>query len=99
VIDVEPGQGDKPGMAYVRHTVETRGRFVTDEDMGLIETEARAFERFVEHGDLDTTSLLEASRRVRRDKTLLQIGLLIAVFGTIVAVAVASFWRGFWLAR
>ena len=99
VVVHKAGAGENAGEVWIAHHVETRGRIVTGEDAGLLDAEARAFERFLEHADLDTAALLDASRRASRNQSLLQIGLLILVIGTVVAVAAVTFWSGFWRER
>ena len=84
-VAFEPGSGEGPGVGRVTHRIETRGRIVIAEDEDLVDAEARAFERFIEEGTLDTFALLEASRRARRDRSRLQVGGVIAATGLVVA--------------
>lgn len=59
-IDAVEGAGT-PTAVQVRHRVTTFGRLIVGEDATLLDTESRAFERFLERGDVDTAALLDAA--------------------------------------
>jgi hypothetical protein len=97
-VDVahEAGLGEKAGVVRVVHRVETRGRIVLAEDEDLIDAEARAFERFLEEGHLDTSGLLDAARRARRDRSRLRVGAIVGAAGLVVAAVVARVVGRWW---
>jgi hypothetical protein len=79
-VAVEAAEGARPPTAvHVRHRVATFGRLVVAEDAALLDAESRAFERFLERGDVDTAALIEAAMRTSERAAAWKIAAAIAL--------------------